>query len=127
MIERESEICTKAAGLNPGHREAFDIGQRQGAEVQDRIDDHAKGNQCREQRDSRDQDARKLAAKKSVHHESCEGQQGNQPKMLGVVHSFIRSTLSTWRVFRVRKMAMMIASPTAASAAATTITKKTKI
>src|ERR1039458_3131758 len=43
------------------------------------------------------------------------------------VHSFIRSIRSTARVARARKTAMMMASPTAASAAATIITKKTKI
>ncbi len=46
---------------------------------------------------------------------------------VGGSHSFMRLIWSTLRVWRVRKMAMMMARPTAASAAATTMTKKTKI
>ena len=47
--------------------------------------------------------------------------------MCRVVHSFIRSIRSTASVERARKTAMMMARPTAASAAATIMTKKTKI
>src|SRR5215472_67978 len=53
-------------------------------------------------------------------------QQGNHPKIQVLVHNFSRFTWSTFKVSRVRKTEMMIASPTAASAAATTITKNTK-
>src|SRR6185369_2239267 len=56
-----------------------------------------------------------------------EGQQRDQPEMEILVHSFIRSMRSTARVARARNTAIMMASPTAASAAATIITKKTKI
>src|SRR5438067_443437 len=52
-------------------------------------------------------------------------QQRNQPEVEVHVHSFSRFTSSTFNVSRVRKIEMMIASPTAASAAATTITKNT--
>ena len=44
-----------------------------------------------------------------------------------LIANFIRLIWSTLSVWRVRKMAMMMARPTAASAAATTMTKKTKI
>ena len=47
--------------------------------------------------------------------------------LLGWVHSLSKSIWSTFSVLRERKTAMMMAKPTAASAAATTMTKKTKI
>src|SRR5206468_7784951 len=61
--------------------------------------------------------------------EAGKRQQGNGTEITGGygTHNFIRSISSTLRVRRVRKMEMMIARPTAASAAATTMTKKTKI
>src|ERR1019366_3699957 len=66
-------------------------------------------------------------AEDSVQHKPRKGQQRNQPDIEGSVHSFIRSIRSTARVARARKTAMMMARPTAASAAATIITKRTKI
>ena len=63
-----------------------------------------------------------------VEQEIREGQERDQPEMeKRFVHSFIRSMRSTASVARARNTAMMMARPTAASAAATTITKKTKI
>ena len=62
--------------------------------------------------------------------EAGERQQRNQPEMKIVGLPFIVSSgrLGRRSAFaRVRKTAMMMARPTAASAAATTITKKTKI
>src|SRR5215510_3698946 len=56
-----------------------------------------------------------------------QGQHRNDPKIQVLVHNFSSFTWSTFKVSRVRKTEIMIASPTAASAAATTITKKTKI
>src|SRR5215472_14334655 len=76
---------------------------------------------------SRHQRFWKAAAKQSIHQKPNERDNRNQPKRKGTGHSFIKSTWSTFKVLRVRKRAMIIASPTAASAAATTITKKTKI
>ena len=58
----------------------------------------------------------------------AKGRSGNVPKMEErSVHSFIRSIRSTASVARARKTAMMRASPTAASAAATIMTKKKNI
>src|SRR5579872_3908969 len=53
-------------------------------------------------------------------------QHRNDPQIeIRIVHSLSRLTRSTFSVSRVRKTAMMMARPTAASAAATTITKNT--
>ncbi len=57
----------------------------------------------------------------------AKGSSGISQRWRDLVHSFIRSMRSTDSVARARKTAMMMARPTAASAAATIMTKKTKI
>jgi len=82
-----------------------------------------------------DEGAGQTAAQGSVDEESREGKQRNQPEVEAGISSLVSfEVLSSEQVdlvdvgvWRVRKMAMMMASPTAASAAATTMTKKTKI
>ena len=60
-----------------------------------------------------DERARELAAECAVDEEAGEGKQRDQPEIdAGIaIHSFIRLTWSTFRVWRVRKMAMMMARP----------------
>src|SRR5215469_7838880 len=80
------------------------------------------------QTDERHHRLRQPASQESIDKEPEEGQQRYQRQYeQRFVHSFIRSIRSTASVARARKMAMMMASPTAASAAATTMTKNTKI
>src|SRR5438270_2542856 len=67
------------------------------------------------------------AAKQAIDGCACQRQQRDNPKSeIRLVHSFSKFTRSTLRVSRARKTAIMMARPTAASAAATTMTKKTK-
>src|ERR1700722_15998270 len=91
------------------------------------VENDCEGNERREDADERDETTRQTGAQESVEQEAQERKQRNQPKMCGLVHSFIRSMRSTANVERTRKTAMMMARPTAASAAATIMTKKTKI
>src|SRR5262249_58418030 len=76
--------------------------------------------------DGRDHGVFKTPAEEPVDGRTNERQHGDDPKIEVLVHSFSRFTWSTFRVSRVRKTEIIIARPTAASAAATTITKKTK-
>src|SRR5438094_10608676 len=62
----------------------------------------------------------------TVQRRTNQRQDWDQPEIEVWRHSLSRFTRSTFRVSRVRYTAMMMANPTAASAAATTITKKTK-
>src|ERR1035438_3529173 len=64
-------------------------------------------------------------AEQAIDGGASQRQQRNDPKMKA--HSLRRFTRSTFSVSRVRNTAMMIASPTAASAAGTTMTKKTNM
>src|SRR5438093_2639447 len=61
----------------------------------------------------------------TVQRRTNQRQDWDQPEIEVWGHSLSRFTRSTFKVSRVRYTAMMMASPTAASAAATTITKKT--
>src|SRR5205814_6740447 len=71
--------------------------------------------------------ARKALAKQPIDGPADERQQRDEPKIkIGILpHNLSRLTWSMFKVSRVRNSAMMIARPTAASAAATTITKNT--
>ena len=79
----------------------------------------------RTQRDGIDQRLGEALAQQAVDRGARQREQGNDLEVQ--VHSLRRFTRSTFNVSRVRKTAMMMARPTAASAAATTITKKTKM
>src|SRR6202020_658941 len=84
-----------------------------------RIDENDnKSQQRRQQCDRRDQPLRQSPAPKPIDQESRQRQGRDQPEMKKSVHSFIRSMRSTASVARTRKTAIMMASPTAASAAA---------
>src|SRR3954470_11643925 len=76
--------------------------------------------------DGRDHLLREPAAEQPIERRSCERQHRDDPEIKVRRHSLSRSTLSTLSVSRVRNTEIMMASPTAASAAATTITKNTK-
>ena len=128
LVERKGKVGVENSGLNPWP-EGFDIRQRQRRKARRDIQDEQKRRGGKEQRDRRNDRVRQFSAQQPVQQKAGEGQQRNQPEMQcgRAGHSFIRSIESTFRVFRVRKIAMMMASPTAASAAATTITKNTNI
>src|SRR5262249_20326757 len=67
-----------------------------------------------------------MASEEAVDGRAGQRQQRDHPKIeVGVGHNFSKFTRSTFRVSRVLKISIMMPSPTAASAAATTITKKT--
>src|SRR5215470_12827950 len=82
--------------------------------------------------DGRDVDVlvRPLRAEKSIDRRTEQRQQRNNPQVfehrMSRHQSLSRSTRSTLSVCRLRAITMMIPRPTAASAAATTITNKTK-
>src|SRR5271169_4368160 len=65
----------------------------------------------------------KALAQQPINSGAGKRQQRNDPEMKA--HSLRRFTRSTFRVSRVRNTEIMIARPTAASAAATTMTKNT--
>src|SRR5437773_30226 len=79
-------------------------------------------------RDSGNSSARELFPEEAVNRRAGKRQQRDDPEIQIAIrsHSLSRFTWSMLRVSRVRYTAMMIAKPTAASAAATTITKNTK-
>ena len=80
-----------------------------------------------EQGNGSDQRLGQTTAQGSIHTKPASGSSGKQPEMQRGCHSFIKSIWSTFNVLRERNSEMMMARPTAASAAATTMTKKTKI
>src|SRR5579859_3041919 len=68
---------------------------------------------------------RKTPSEKAIDGRAGQRQQWNDPEIEIFGHNFSKFTRSTLSVSRVRKTAMMMAKPTVASAAATTITKNT--
>ncbi len=135
VVDGEGEVDGEAGDGDPGLADDLN-GLRRARSLHDDpepTDDRGR-NGGADECDGGDQRARQLAADGSIDEEAGEGKQRNQPEIVVVCgdrrhrgHDFIRSTESTFSVSRVRKMAMMMARPTAASAAATTMTKKTKI
>src|SRR3954469_25581577 len=105
----------------------LDVGKRQRGEAFVDVEDPQKRRRGEDEREGRDKRLRQRTDEQAIQQKADEGQNRDKPEMEAVVHSFIRFTWSTLSVFRARKIAMMMASPTAASAAATTMTKKTKI
>ena len=104
-----------------------DVGKRKSRKAVVDAQNHDQRRRGENNRDGRDQRFRQTTAEQPVQQKADQGQDRDEPQMKAVVHSFIRFTWSTLSVFRVRNIAMMMASPTAASAAATTMTKNTKI
>src|SRR5882762_7938179 len=77
--------------------------------------------------DGVDELVRPLGAEKAVDRRAEERQRGNNPEIVENRHqSLSKSTVSTFSDLRLREIMMMMPRPTAASAAATTITKRTK-
>ena len=83
--------------------------------------------QRRQQRNRRNQPLGQPLPSNPFSRNPANGSSGISQRWRDIVHSFIRSMRSTASVARARKTAIMMASPTAASAAATIITKKTNI
>ncbi len=141
LIEDESEIDLERADGDPVKWKSFSSRECEGRDLTAGwatysggddgcakvVENDREGNERREDADERDETPRQAGAEDSVEQEAQERKQRNQPEMCGLVHSFIRSMRSTANVERTRKTAMMMARPTAASAAATIMTKKTKI
>src|SRR6202040_1932825 len=70
---------------------------------------------------------RPLGAEKSIDRRAKQRQRGNDPEIVQYGHqSLSKLTSSTFSVLRLRVIMMMMPRPTAASAAATTITNRTK-
>src|SRR5438045_1729402 len=126
MVGIEAEVGLQGAGAHPVG-DGFRVGNRERGKT--RADGRRVGESCAAegQGHSSYRRARKLLPEQAVDGRANQRQQGNPPQMQVRRHSLSRFTWSTFRVSRVRYTAMMMASPTAASAAATTITKKTKI
>src|SRR6266480_1442044 len=125
LIEIESEICLEVSGANPsGH--GLHVRRRQGREPDRDPKRHGESGAAERECHCCNGSRGKPAAKETVDGGADQRQQRNQPEMQVRGHSLSRFTRSTSKVSRVRYTAMMMASPTAASAAATTITKKTK-
>ncbi len=141
LVEDKGEIDVECADGEPGIRKSLRKGKGERGDLPatrttGRSGDHGhcsraqhqcEGGQWREHADDCGEASRPPGAEDSVEQEAQERKQRDQPKMGRLVHSFIRSIRSTDNVARARKTAMMMARPTAASAAATIMTKKTKI
>src|ERR1700682_3023769 len=106
-------------------REKLMIGKGQRRELHRNPQSHGKGCPAEHESYRADRLPRGLFSENAVDRGSRQRQNRNQPEIEMRRHSLSRFTWSTFSVSRVRYTAMMIASPTAASAAATTITKKT--
>src|SRR6185312_361346 len=132
LVEIEAKIYAEAlAHLHPGKGEPLDVGKlrlRQCGKLRDHPDGIGQCGAGKEQRNGGNQAAWKALAKDAIDGRANQRQDRDQPQIeIGTrSHSLSRFTWSTFKVSRVRKTARTIASPTAASAAATTITKNTK-
>src|ERR1700690_2850194 len=125
LIKRVCKIRVKGRGGDP-RRVSLNVGKGGRRETGVDTQDQQKRRSGEDQPNRRDQRLRQAMAEQAIQQKADKGQNRNKPEMEAVVHSFIKFTWSTLSVFRARKIAMMMASPTAASAAATTMTKKTK-
>src|SRR2546429_975983 len=130
LVHLQIEAGTEIARRDP--REEFLVEQNLPG-----VDKLAHCFECKEKRQSRRADRhavdnfiRPFRAKKSIHRRAQQRQQWNDPQVFEHRpcrhQSFRRSTRSTFSVCRLRAIKMIIPSPTAASAAATTITNNTK-
>ena len=127
LVEVKPEIARKSC--RPESRRALrglQCRDSRPARSSQRARQHSRRCRGKEQGDGLDQRVREAAAEKSVDRRSDSGNTGISQRCKFLVISFSRFTRSTFKVSRVRNTAMMMASPTAASAAATTMTKKTK-
>ena len=134
VIDGEGEVGVEAGDGDPfmsvGTKHRLDCGGcARGTHRHPQPRDEGGGQRGEEQRHCADDGARQPSPQRPVDQEAGEGKQRNEPEIAcgHGVHDFIRSISLTFSVWRVRKMERMMARPTAASAAATTITKKTKI
>src|SRR5579862_3976892 len=129
LIDLQREIDAEGAGDHPGEIVA-DVGNLIGAQLKELANELGHGEKGK--RDGADGDGvdrrlRPALAEKAVDRRTGERQRENDPEMAEYRHQNLsRFTRSTLRDSRLRRSMITIARPTAASAAATTITKKTK-
>src|ERR1700751_4187113 len=124
LVEIEVEVNHEGAGTDPVAQE-LRVRQLERREAGRDVQRHHEGRAAEAQRNRRHGLPRKAPAHKTVNGRADERQYRNQPQMKRGRHNFNRFTWSIFRVSRVRNTAMIIANPTVASAAATTITKNT--
>src|SRR5579862_6495738 len=102
------------------------MGKFERREPHGHVQRHRERSSAERQSDCGDRLLRQTASEETIDRCANQGQNRDQPQIEGRRHNFSKFTWSTFRVSRVRKTAMIMASPTVASAAATTITKNTK-
>src|SRR6266498_5278663 len=125
LVEGEGIVDAEIAGAKPGGNGLNMRDGRQGRELRDDPPCHRERCTAKGERHGRDNSAREPLAEQAIDRGAGKRQQRYQPKMQVGRHSLSRFTWSIFNVSRVRNTAIMMASPTAASAAATTITKNT--
>src|SRR5208282_834631 len=124
-VEVESVIRLQPAGADP-MRDHFGVRPcADGQELRDCPQRQGKSRAAEPPGHGSDRLPRKALSEEAVDGSADQRQHRNQPEMQIRRHSLSRFTWSTFKVSRVRYTEIMMASPTAASAAATTITKKT--
>src|ERR1019366_6505046 len=125
LVDGEIPADVEFAALNPGEVVFVKGGRGEIARGHENLHDPAEREDDTEHGDQVDQRLRKFAAEDAVDQEPDEGQDGNEPEIL---HQFFRELISSmFRVSRFLNTVRMMARPTAASAAATTITKNVKM
>ena len=125
LVDGEIPADVECAALNPGEvvfvdRVRADVARRH-------IHLHHQGERQHDaqDRDQINQRLRKSAPDNTVDQKTNEGERGDDPEIL---HQFLsESTSSMFRVVRFLNTVRIMARPTAASAAATTITKNVKM
>src|SRR5215813_7557362 len=129
MIKHETELRLKPSDLDPGEVIA-DEGKLRGREHRHEIPHrYHKGQPDGCRTDQGNQTLRQPFSQNAVENGAEERQHGNQPEQFQWIHlhHFNKLLRSTFNDSRFRNIAITKARPTAASAAATTRTKKTKI
>src|SRR6185312_11201220 len=122
LVDREIAAHLERAALQPGEVVLVDRIGREVARRRINLQHETKGRDDAQNRDQFDHGLRQFAPKNAVDQKANERQRGDDPEIL---HQFLReSTSSMFRVVRFLNTVRMMARPTAASAAATTITKK---
>src|SRR6266403_1575086 len=129
LVDLEVEAGAEISGDDPGEvlLDPGDIFWREVGEFADGFERGQERETGGTDGDGVDELVRPLGAEKAVDRRAEERQRGNDPEIVENGHqSLSKSTFSTFSDLRLREIMMMMPSPTAASAAATTITKRTK-
>src|SRR5258708_26598790 len=122
-MEVEAERHMEFVRHDPVERQRLVVRQRYMAALQGSPDRIGKRGRGKRQSHEFDDGFGKVPSEKTIDGRARQRQQWNHPKIEIVGHNFSKFTRSTLRGSRVRKTAMMMAKPTAASAAAPTTTK----